>query len=56
MSVHTLENWQHTHDFYIKNEKGKRRTQYVLILTAITMAVKIITGSVFVSMTLIADD
>ena len=32
MHVHTLENWQHNHDFLVKNEKGERRTQYVLIL------------------------
>jgi cation diffusion facilitator family transporter len=55
MHVHTLENWQHSHDFSVKNERGERRTQYVLILTAITMVVEIIAGSVYGSMALLAD-
>ena len=55
MHVHTLENWQHNHDFAVKNEKGERRTLYVLILTAITMVVEIIAGSVYGSMALLAD-
>jgi len=55
MHIHTLENWQHSHDFSVKNEKGERRTKYVLILTAITMIVEIIAGSVFGSMALLAD-
>ena len=55
MHTHTLENWQHEHDFSVENEKGERRTQYVLILTAITMVVEIIAGSIFGSMALLAD-
>jgi cation diffusion facilitator family transporter len=55
MHVHTLKNWQHSHDFSLKNEKGERRTQYVLILTAITMVVEIIAGSIYGSMALLAD-
>lgn len=55
MHIHTLENWQHSHDFSVKNDKGERRTKYVLILTAITMIVEIIAGSVFGSMALLAD-
>ncbi|MDT8281665.1 MAG: CDF family Co(II)/Ni(II) efflux transporter DmeF [Gammaproteobacteria bacterium] len=55
MHVNTLENWQHSHDFSVKNEKGEQRTQYVLILTAITMVVEIIAGSVYGSMALLAD-
>ncbi len=55
MHVHTLENWQHSHDFLVKNEKGERRTLYVLILTAVTMVAEIIAGSVFGSMALLAD-
>ena len=55
MHVHTVENWQHSHDFLVKNEKGERRTQYVLILTAITMIIEIIAGSIFGSMALLAD-
>ena len=55
MHSHTLENWQHSHDFSVKNDKGERRTQYVLILTAITMIVEIIAGSIYGSMALLAD-
>ena len=55
MHTHTLENWQHSHDFSVKNEKGERRTKYVLILTAITMIVEILAGSIFGSMALLAD-
>jgi len=55
MHAHTVESWQHNHDFLIKNEKGERRTHYVLILTAITMVVEIIAGSIFGSMALLAD-
>ena len=55
MHSHTLEQWQHSHDFSVKNDKGERRTQYVLILTAITMIVEIIAGSIFGSMALLAD-
>jgi len=55
MHTHTLENWQHSHDFSVKNDKGEQRTKYVLILTAITMIVEIIAGSVFGSMALLAD-
>lgn len=55
MHAHTLEKLQHGHDFSIKNSKAERRTHYVLMLTAITMVVEIIAGSVFGSMALLAD-
>ena len=55
MHEHSLDRWQHNHDFAVKNEKGERRTLYVLILTAITMVVEIIAGSVYGSMALLAD-
>ena len=55
MHTHDLENWQHSHDFSIKNDKGERRTKYVLILTAITMIVEIFAGSIYGSMALLAD-
>ena len=55
MHIHTLENWQHGHDFSVKNEAGERRTQYVLILTVLTMVVEVIAGSVYGSMALLAD-
>lgn len=55
MHIHTLENWQHSHDFSVKNDKGERRTLYVLILTAVTMIVEILAGSIYGSMALLAD-
>jgi len=55
MHNHTLENWQHSHEFAVKNNKGERRTLYVLILTAITMIVEIFAGSIYGSMALLAD-
>lgn len=55
MHNHPLEKWQHNHDFSVKNTKGERSTLYVLILTAITMVVEIIAGSVYGSMALLAD-
>ena len=55
MHVHTLENWRHSHDYSVKNARGERRTRYVLILTALTMVVEIVAGSVYGSMALLAD-
>lgn len=55
MHVHRLENWRHSHNFSEGNERGERSTLYVLILTAITMVVEIIAGSVYGSMALLAD-
>jgi cation diffusion facilitator family transporter len=55
MHAHSLENWQHSHDFSVKNEKGERRTRYVLVLTAITMVAEIAAGTVYGSMALLAD-
>lgn len=55
MHKDTLENLQHDHDYSISNARGERRTQYVLILTAITMVAEIIAGSIFGSMALLAD-
>lgn len=55
MHERTFKNLQHPHDFSLKNERGERRTMYVLILTAITMVVEIVAGSVFGSMALLAD-
>lgn len=55
MHDETLKSWQHDHEFSVINEKGEKRTQYVLILTAITMVVEIIAGSIYGSMALLAD-
>ena len=50
-----LKDWQHGHDFSVKNLKGERRIIYVLILTAITMLVEIVAGNIYGSMALVAD-
>lgn len=55
MHSHRLNELEHTHDFAVKNQKGERRTFYVLILTAVTMVAEIIAGSIYGSMALLAD-
>ncbi|MFV8457687.1 CDF family Co(II)/Ni(II) efflux transporter DmeF [Vibrio owensii] len=46
---------QHSHDFVSHNQKGEKRTFYVLILTVTTMVVEIAAGTMFGSMALLAD-
>ena len=55
MHIKTLDQWKHQHDFAVIHEKGERRTKQVLIITAVTIVVEIIAGSVFGSMALLAD-
>jgi len=55
MDQESLKAWQHEHNFSSINEKGERRTKYVLILTAITMVAEIVAGTIFGSMALLAD-
>ena len=55
MHKQTIKSLTHSHDFSVINEKGERRTYYVLILTAITMVAEIVAGSIFGSMALLAD-
>lgn len=55
MHKHTLEDWQHQHDFAVVHEQGEKRTIQVLILTAITMIVEIVAGIAYGSMALLAD-
>jgi len=55
MHIHSLEKWQHSHDFVVIHEKGEKRTKQVLVLTVITMVVEIIAGFAFGSMALLAD-
>jgi cation diffusion facilitator family transporter len=50
-----IENWQHNHDFSVKNLNGEKRTKYVLGLTILIMIIEITGGSIFGSMALIAD-
>jgi cation diffusion facilitator family transporter len=55
MTFDRHDRWRHSHDFAFINERGEHRTRFVLVLTAITMAVEIIAGSMFGSMALLAD-
>ena len=55
MHIHTLEKWRHIHNYSTRNEKGERRTRYVLLLTAVTMVAEIIAGTMYGSMALLAD-
>ncbi len=55
MHDQTLAELRHTHDFTLINRKGERRTQYVLLLTAITMVVEVVAGIGYGSMALLAD-
>jgi len=55
MHTHSIETWQHRHDFSVIQEHGERRTRQVLIITAITMLFEIAAGMAFGSMALLAD-
>ncbi|WP_372880587.1 CDF family Co(II)/Ni(II) efflux transporter DmeF [Psychromonas sp.] len=55
MDAHTLQKWQHNHDFTNHNQRGERRAYYVLILTVVTMVIEIAAGTLYGSMALLAD-
>ncbi|MEJ2662200.1 MAG: CDF family Co(II)/Ni(II) efflux transporter DmeF [Desulfobacteraceae bacterium] len=55
MHIHSLDRWRHQHDFGFIHQKGEQRTKQVLAITAVTMVVEIIAGSIFGSMALLAD-
>ena len=55
MHKKTLERWQHEHNYGLTNSHGEKRTTQVLVLTALTMIVEIVAGSMFNSMALLAD-
>jgi cation diffusion facilitator family transporter len=55
MHIHNLDQWRHKHDFAYIHEKGEQRTKQVLVITALTMVLEIVAGSVFGSMALLAD-
>ena len=55
MHSSTIERLSHTHDFSVIHEHGEKRTFYVLLLTAVTMVVEIVAGSLYGSMALLAD-
>lgn len=54
--MHEVKNWQHGHDYRIDSERqSERRTHWVIALTAVTMVVELIAGTVTGSMALLAD-
>ena len=55
MHIQSMERWRHHHDFAVIHEKGERRTGQVLAITAVTMVVEIVAGTLFGSMALLAD-
>ncbi|MBW4578240.1 MAG: CDF family Co(II)/Ni(II) efflux transporter DmeF [Tildeniella nuda ZEHNDER 1965/U140] len=55
MHIHNLEQWEHTHDFSANQYEAEKSTQKVMLLTATTMIVEIIAGTLFGSMALLAD-
>lgn len=55
MHIHTLEQWQHSHDFAEDRSHAEQNTKIVMVLTAVTMVAEIAAGTVFGSMALLAD-
>lgn len=55
MHIDILEKWQHSHDFFVVREEAEKNTRIVMILTASTMVIEIVTGLIFGSMALLAD-
>ncbi|MBF0453838.1 MAG: CDF family Co(II)/Ni(II) efflux transporter DmeF [Magnetococcales bacterium] len=55
MHIHTLDRWQHDHQFHLEAQEGERRTYWVVLLTAIMMVVEIVAGHLYGSMALLAD-
>lgn len=51
----SIDRLKHNHNFSSHNQKGEKKTFYVLILTAVTMVIEIIAGTVYGSMALLAD-
>ncbi|MBE9239664.1 CDF family Co(II)/Ni(II) efflux transporter DmeF [Synechocystis salina] len=56
MHFHSLESWQHSHNFANQHQSpAEKNTKIVMVLTAVTMVAEIIAGTVFGSMALLAD-
>ncbi|WNO08382.1 CDF family Co(II)/Ni(II) efflux transporter DmeF [Teredinibacter sp. KSP-S5-2] len=55
MHFHSINKWQHSHNFSLLNKEGEKRTFWVLCLTAVTMVAEIVAGTVYGSMALLAD-
>lgn len=56
MHFHTLESWQHSHNFASQHQSdAEKKTKIVMVLTAVTMVAEVIAGTLFGSMALLAD-
>ena len=55
MHIQTLEQWQHSHNFGLNQERAEKKTRIVMVLTAVTMVAEIVAGTIFGSMALLAD-
>lgn len=55
MAIHDLSDWRHNHAFDTGNRAGERRTWVVVAITAATMVVEILAGTITHSMALLAD-
>jgi len=55
MHIHTLEHWQHSHDFSEDRSHAEKNTKIVMLFTAATMVAEIAAGTAFGSMALLAD-
>lgn len=56
MHTEAIERWLHDHTFGQDEKKpGERKTLFVIVITALTMAVEIVAGIAFGSMALLAD-
>jgi cation diffusion facilitator family transporter len=55
LHIHTLDQWQHSHDFSVNREQAEKSTKIVMLLTAVTMVAEIVAGATYGSMALLAD-
>ena len=55
MHIHTLEQWQHSHDFSEDRSHAEKNTKIVMLFAAATMVAEIAAGTIFGSMALLAD-
>ncbi len=55
MHRHSMDQWKVNHDFVVDHSLGERRSKIVLGLTAVTMVVEIVAGTIYGSMALLAD-
>ncbi len=56
MHTHSLDAWQHAHDYLgARHHRNERRTWFVVVLTAVMMVAEIVGGHIYGSMALVAD-